>query len=398
MASLTFISSVVLALSSLLTFVSCTTIVASSPVNPVEEGGILSLHCQIRDLSDDQEVKIIRVVGGRTQRLSADKDIKSEAGDRFFLAIRQMNDGTTVYFLSIMDVAREDGGNYFCQVVREGALSVEVAAIDSVEIGIMHFPDETEPICESNRPTHIPIRAGTPMVFNCTSSKSNPPVDIRWSRTGTKTDVPKSISGTGTERLYSFIRFTPTVSDNDAIFLCQISSPYFPGKVQTCHVGPLKVLPNKNLLDVPTTKSTVSPKREIQNREPSGQVPAVEAAATNCEAMCTTLSTPIIYWVVATIAASVLSLIFLVVGMVLLIKMCNLRSSLATDSVDYACAQPIHDKIYVELETNKKHHTHDKLYMSLAKRERPLTPTMFTTGNTTLENTVSGPVQGYILQ
>ena len=392
MSALTVIFGSCLVVIMLFTTGYCTTIEVSAPVSPVEAGGILSLHCQIRDLSDDMEVKILRTVGGKTERLSADKDIKSEAGDRVFLAIRTMFDGTTVYFLSIMEVTVDDGGRYFCQVVKEEATATTILAVDSIEIGIMHFPDETEPICETNQPTTI--LSGTEMILNCSSTKSNPQVDIKWSRTGTDTTIPKSEYGVGAERVYSFIKIRPSVADDQVIFMCQISSPYFPGKVQTCHIGPIKVSRNKNEVEkIPSTQSIHSPKGSVQNT-PRSHIPAVEAVPTDCEAICSTLSTPVIYWVIATISAAILSFIFLIIGMVLLIKMCNIRTSVPMED-SYACSPPLHDKIYVELETKKPR---DKLYMALATRERPPIPSMFTTtGSSTLDNSTDNPTQTYIL-
>ena len=392
MSALTFIFGTCLAVFMLLTTGYCTTIQASAPVSPVEAGGILSLHCQIRDLSDDMEVKILRTVGGKTERLSADKDIKSEAGDRVFLAIRTMFDGTTVYFLSIMGVTVDDGGSYFCQVVKEEVTATTIVAVDSIEIGIMHFPDETEPICETNQPTTI--LSGTEMILNCSSTKSNPSVNIKWSRTGTDTTIPKSEHGIGVERVYSFIKIRPSVADDQVIFMCQISSPYFPNKVQTCHIGPIKVNHNKNIVEIPSTQSIHSPTGPVQ-KTPRSQIPVVEAVPTDCEAVCTTLSTPVVYWVIATISAGILSFIFLIIGMVLLIKMCNIHSSAPMED-SYACSPPLHDKIYVELETKKPR---DKLYMALATRERPPIPSMFTTtGSSTLDNSTDSPTQTYILQ
>ena len=388
-----------------------TTVIASAPVNPVEEGGILSLHCQVRDLQDDEEVKIVRTVGGRTERLSADKDIKSEAGDRFFLAVRQMFDGTAVYFMSIMSVTREDDGSYFCKVVREGETSSVVAAVDSIQIGVMHFPDETDPLCVSSHPTSV--LAGTEVTLNCSSALTKPPVSLRWSRTGTDVSLPKPRTGTTEyDRLYSVIKFRPTVADTDSIFLCQISSPMFPGRIQTCHVGPIKVLPNSNAIDIPTTKSSDSsgkgspPKMPSDHRITSKNTPphgdTGGDTTMECESICSTVNTPVMYWVVATIVAGALSIIFLIVGVVLMFKTCNVEHTASMEH-DYAGYSPQqHDKIYVELETKR-----DQMYMALANKhhgnKQPnidmTNATLFTRANTTLDNTANRlPDQSYILQ
>lgn len=365
---------------------SCTTVDATSPVNPVEAGGILSLHCQIRDLSKDNEVKILRTVAGKTERLTAEKDINSEAGDRVFLAIRTMHDGTTVYFLSIMGVTVDDAGSYSCQVVNEGVTATEVVAVQSVEIGIIHFPDETEPLCESNHPTTV--LAGTELILNCSSTKSNPLVNIKWTRTGTDATLPSLQDGVGAERIYKFMKFRPSMEDNKSIFMCQISSPYFPDKIQTCHIGPLEIIPNNGAVDMPSTQSI----QATDKKTPKVFIPKTDSS-TDCETVCTPLTSPVVYWVIATIAAGTLSVIFMIIGMVLFIKMCNLRSSLPMEDM-YTCSPPLHDKIYVELETNKPR---DKLYMALDTRERPVAPTMFTApGRSTLDKTMDQS-QTYIL-
>ena len=75
-------------------------IVATSPVNPVKEQGLLTIHCQVRNLDDNHQVTITRRVGDRIQQISVDEDVLGNAVDeRVFLAVRQLLDGSTVYFL-----------------------------------------------------------------------------------------------------------------------------------------------------------------------------------------------------------------------------------------------------------------------------------------------------------
>ena len=66
-----------------------TSVIATSPVNPVQEGGILSVHCQVIGLQDDHGAALFRQVkGGKTERLSLNEDVLSTADDDVFIAWR----------------------------------------------------------------------------------------------------------------------------------------------------------------------------------------------------------------------------------------------------------------------------------------------------------------------
>ena len=109
-----------------------TTVTSSAPVNPVEADGIFSLRCEVLKMKQNQEMAIFRTINGQTERLSLDDEVLDNAGDRVYLAVRQMNDGSTVYLLSIMKVTRSDEGLYLCKIFDVN--SQQLVSQDSLEL------------------------------------------------------------------------------------------------------------------------------------------------------------------------------------------------------------------------------------------------------------------------
>ena len=93
-----------------------TSIIATAPLKEVEEGAILSVHCQVTELEEGHEVTLYRIRDGQSVQRVSVGDILTQDEDRLFLATRQLGDGSTVYFLSVMEVTRSDQGTYRCQV------------------------------------------------------------------------------------------------------------------------------------------------------------------------------------------------------------------------------------------------------------------------------------------
>ena len=91
----------------------------TAPINPVREDAMISIHCQIWNKVEGQEVTMSRKLKGaaRSQRLSWDEKVQNDDDDRIFLAERRLTDGSVVYFLSIIEVTQSDEGTYFCKIV-----------------------------------------------------------------------------------------------------------------------------------------------------------------------------------------------------------------------------------------------------------------------------------------
>lgn len=398
----TFISLIALVADTIAT--SETRVVTSAPVQPVKEGGILSLHCQISNLAANHYVTISRQLDDELdpEILSWGDDILGSIGDSFFLAVRQLNDGSIIYFLSIIGVTIRDQGRYSCKVMPSTQDSV--VAIDHTDIKVMYFPRDPNPLCTPKQ--SLTVYAGTPLTLNCTSQSANPAVTMDWSRTGSGS-VPKSMTVQRDGLSYTELRLRASLSDNEAVFLCQITSVAFPGKVKTCHVGPIVVLPNPNDLpddDGDDKEGTPGGDNTDENRQPIFYPPfpvadpfpttAVDLFTdkttgdhqnpiADCRDVCSSFSSPKFFWIVATVVACALAFLFFLMGGTLLWKYRQANAQQHTYYATNAKAfaphphhqHPTREYIYTELESKRgtvvtpSENLGSCVYMSLERRE-----------------------------
>ena len=367
-----------------------TRVTVTSPVSPVRERGILSVHCHVVDLTDDHEVTISHRADGKTSRLTWGEGVVTNAEDRVFLAIRQLTDGTVVYFLSITDVVRRDGGEYSCKVFNSEDMK-ELGA-DSVDIPIQYFPEEPFPLCT---PTEaIVVYSGSSLTLNCTSESGHPHVDMEWIRTGTDSSSLSSSSRRVIQDgvAYTELHLTPTYADNEAVFLCQVSSAMFPDRLETCHVGPIIVIPSDedhkpsppfgDITDnavLPTRKSTNHANdinQDWNTREVSssggGGASGGSYGGTDCRQLCNltsdTYNQQTFTWIVATCVAGLSAIVFCLVGIVISIKLYRLPTQSPPDSPDDVGFHP-RECIYEDVESRRS--ADSKVYMALKTSGQP---------------------------
>ena len=352
------------------------TVTTTSPVNPVKEDGILSIHCQVRGLETGQSISLSRQLKGTSQptRISWDYDIVlTVVEERLFLAYRQLEDGTLVYFLSILHPNLKDEGVYSCTAI---SATLEVIAADSVEVSIEHFPNEPYPLCGS-KTGGLQVELGDVMPMYCLSQVGNPQITMRWRRTGKSGHIPTAVSSqnviNGTAR--SVLRYEPTVQDNGAVFLCEITSRAFPSEIRTCHVGPLVVTKNGRVVKEPhprpTSTNVVSVKNRVPNSPPGG-VPTVKHPSTfgdGCHEACSPFDGPILYWVIATLFAGMIALTLLIVIIFFAIKLhrrttCLEEGRAATNS-RFVTPIPRDDDAYEKLEYRRVNN--NRTYMELQR-------------------------------
>lgn len=350
----------------------CTKVSVTAPVNPVQVGRILSIHCEIRDLDGSHKVKLTREVGGKEEEvISVDKNLIIEdpaTNERTFIAERHLVNGAVVFFLSIIDVAKEDEGEYLCKVVPsnlEGTI-----ARHSVRVNLNYFPDESNPSCW---PQEVPeLIEGIPFTFNCSSAKGNPTVDISWSRGGVdiqSNPVQESSDGSS---VYSALRFIPNLNDKGAILKCTIKSSTFPEEEpRYCHIGPLTIKANPNAPKHPQNKpaNTIKPPDTkhtdivIDDNVGGGKDTKTSTRpSAKCKEACSALSSPVFYWVMATVVAGLIAIVFLITGIILYIRYCRIVAQ-GKERRFTACRQSP-DDVYEKLEYRKGDKT---LYMSLDK-------------------------------
>ncbi len=353
-----------------------TTVEVTGPVNPVKTGGILSVHCRVFNMEDGYEVTISRQLRGQTKnrRISWNHDVLSSVEERVFLAVRQLDDASFVYFLSIIDVTKRDEGVYSCKVISTEDTIREVD-VDSVNIAISFFPDEIYPLCD--QPQEMTFYQGSEVTFNCSSNAGNPLVSLTWIRTGSGS-IPEANQVTHDGLTYSVLKLRPTVKDTESMYICQISSEAFPEIVKSCHVGPIFVLQrasDKNQnggggggvtpppFTVPNIRSP-KPKSPIKQDTPR----LGESLSSRCDEMCSVLNSPALYWILATSVASFSAFIFFIIGLTLLVKVCRLTGSQKMRPI-YTCAT---EDIYVDLDGRVDE---NRVYMTLEKPSKTVVVT-----------------------
>ena len=326
------------------------------PVNPVKTGGILSLHCRIWNLESNHQVQIYRKLTGKhSEMVSVDEYVLQNIEDRVFLASRQLEDGSSVYFLSVTDITKSDQGTYSCKVVGSNEEDDTITLGRSlVNIDVHFFPTDSYPVCSPNE--GLTLTEGELTTLNCSSEIANPIPDITWIKTG-----DGEIQSGVTVRngvVYSELRIVPTLADKGKMFLCQLTSPMFPDVVQSCHVGPLEVLRNPKYVPAPVTNPP-------QVKTNALVTPSIETTLTlkrNCLKSCpSSISSPVSFWIIATAVAGVFALTFLFLGVILVIKYNRMNQGRRKQLPPHLNRE----YIYSELEHKP---AESQLYMSLEKR------------------------------
>ncbi len=350
--------------------IDATELTVTAPVNPVHIGRILSIHCHIRDIVPKQKVTISRIIDeDEEQVISVDKTLLLDEEDtdtagRTFIAERQLGDGSTVFFLSIIEVKKEDGGEYWCKV--KSSNFEEIIAKESTIVNLNYFPDDTSPTCYGDQ---IPnLVEGIPFNFNCTSERGNPTVDITWTRGDIVIKKETAMESPDGSMVYSNLYFTPQLSDEGALLLCKVTSSSFPEKSQQCHIGPLKVRANPNAPKNPTVPrlptDSLSPTfNQGDANEKTDEEDSMKSTrpSANCQEACSAFSTPVFYWVLGTIIAGIIAIVFLITGIVLYIRYCKMVAQGKERRFVYRQSP---EDVYEKLEYRKNDKT---LYMSLDK-------------------------------
>ena len=340
----------------------------TTPVNPVKEGGLLSIHCQAWGLRSDHHLTILRQIqgeqGNKIEVLSVNKGVLDGVDERVFLAERQLNDGSTVYFLSITHVTRHDEGQYVCKIEKLGITNTVIGEPATANVTVMYFPAMT-PICTYRSALEVP--SGTQVTLNCTAELSNPAVTIKWIYGATKKVIDtKQIMGNGVT--YSELNVTLTARDTN-VFLCQISSPIFPDEHESCHIGPFNVIPGPDedwpipVTDtLPPRKDNIPGKDIKPNRKPTGKT----LDKIKCSKVCSVDASKQFPWIIAFVAAVVLTILFLVIGILLYVS--YIRANKEHSVTATSLSRRRHpDDIYSELDIKPMD---TKVYMPLEFRDK----------------------------
>ncbi len=190
----------------------------STPVETVTVGGILAIRCQIWNSQDHLTVNIARVMGRRSDKITEQEEVlRSSERPNMFLSTRRFPDGSTVFFLTVVDITEADSGEYQCKVM--DFLEGRVVAEDSLNIETYTLPASMYPVCTSTPNAPITLRVHDMLNLKCTSEKGVPTVNVKW------------INAKSGLQLQSHDVYQNSVVDNEAVI--QVDE-YFHGSVFIC--------------------------------------------------------------------------------------------------------------------------------------------------------------------
>ena len=346
----------------------------TAPVNPVEESGILSILCQVWELEDGHEVAIFRRSSDASvnKRLTVGDEVANNVDDeRIFVATRTPFDGSTIYFLSIMDVLRSDAGEYSCRIsgTTESGRFNELLAVTTI-MDVTYFPDEnscsTSSVISSNGYQLLP---GKQLVIKCTSQKGNPTVRIEWNNTAIAYNIdPNDISYGETDgEVYSELTLRSPHRNVKPVFICIIKSSQFPGKTKTCHVGPIDMIADPKATPPvnanfphpgsPTESSVVAFPKPPRNGADLGQ-------SHTCTEQCSAWNESTFYWIISAVVTFIFAIVLFITCIILFVRYNRLPSYQNPKCI---MRPQQRDDIYTELDCRLND---NKLYLAIEKRDK----------------------------
>ena len=338
-----------------------TTVLASQPISPVEQGLVLAVHFLIDNFQPGHIVIISRQTSThQLQTLTWNGDILAGVHDDVFVAVRPASagDNSIEYLLTIKDVKLDEAGEYFCQVLSSPGNEV---ASDSIRIGVQYFPPQSPtcvgPVKVGGALSGVSVYAGVKLTLNCISVKGHPPVVIQWKTTGGDgmTTAPTMFKDVviqeSDDNIQAMLEWMPRLEHSGVIFTCQIQSVAFPGQVRQCVIGPLSVLPMPKDITTTTTGAGETftngtlpvmfhtPPQSVTKEQTTNQVKKCQTAAGSKKTSgfwrTITLFQVKLFWVVAVFVSLVASAILIVVDSALLSQLRRLEKAAVLQSPDY---------------------------------------------------------------
>ncbi|XP_072031295.1 uncharacterized protein [Amphiura filiformis] len=282
-----------------------TKVEVTTPVNPVTLGGILAIRCQIWGVEREHVVKIFRTLSTRTEEItSGDTYMRSSINQRVFLAIRNLSDGSVAYFITVTNITHEDQGDYACKIFSISDFNYINIAGDSIQINVVSLPNEAYPVCASFPMDPISLMENSTLKLTCSSESGVPAVDLKWRRDNHNYYHDYVASNiTDGDIIHSELTLNLDISFNGSIFYCDVTSNAFDDWIRTCQIGPVAIKSNPvRKSDIPVTQGSVF------------KVNTIQRSSINCERKCQRHNERLRFnLTLATVAASILSIIFLAI-------------------------------------------------------------------------------------
>ena len=216
---------------------------AQSPVkywisNETDFGPVINVFCR------GSESKFYRWVSA-SKTLAKDNDLIDADPARYSVSVGYTYNNECEYtygsLLMIKNVIKEDSGIYECQLddyttnnKRSGQISVQVGN---------YLPSLSYPKCHVSPSTTIYDKSDT--TFNCTVGESTSSLNLSVTL--------HYQNGSIVELGHGAVTKTVTLNDNNATFICHMTSEIFPTAYRNCSAGPITV---QEMLDTSTKDAT----------------------------------------------------------------------------------------------------------------------------------------------
>ena len=339
---------------------SIVTVEVTTPINPVTVDGILAVQCQIWNIQNGDTVVLARTFEGGSEQISSGSRIsESSAEDRVYLSIRTIPGGSTIYFLTMLNMLSTDKGGFACTVNRMIGLRSTEVGYDSIDIQVYSFPDETQLSCASN-PQNLMVGEGYMLDLTCSAYNNFPVVDLKWRLLSTYEYLPSSNSNEG-DTVIANVYVKIDLTHDGATFRCEMTSEGFPDRMRSCTIGPISVKPSKSTVNHVFSLTTRTP-REIMHfdsTKPTG----------NCQNICPSSSDTIFYLTVSTAATCLLTIVFIITTCIMCFKHHGVSSNVRQRQRHVPTPPSLaSDPVYVSLQ---RRNTNERVYMTLEDPNNP---------------------------
>ena len=331
--------------------IQATTVEVTVPMQPVTVGGVLAIQCKIWNMETDHQIRMYRVTKTHTEQLTLGlMYVESSLGQRMFLAVRNTPGGVPVYFTTIVDVSLLDQGEYFCKVYTlSGSDHIKVTE-GSTNVEVYFLPNSIYPQCQSTPAVVENMDENVQLRLKCLSAEGAPAVDLRWIDHSNEEIFSRSITQDNTVSA-EIILLTLASHHDGKIFICEMTSPGFTDFKRTCQIGPITIKPNIKLentvvmkpnLLVPPTQSTEHTSGILSN---------------DCNSKCLDDDKyTILYLSVATIGATMLTLVFLITTIIMCFKYYNASNGVTNTQrniTSYDGSEPVYVSLQRRLEPER---------------------------------------------
>ena len=328
-----------------------TTVEVTVPIHPLTVGGILAIQCHIQNMEDDYTVRMFRAINGRTEHLTTEmiyfpSSVEQQGEQRLFVSKRTMPGGILVYFMTIVNLSYDDEGEYLCRVYTLSGGDYVKVTEGSTNVEIYFLPNRIYPQCQSEPVLTENMNEGVQLKLKCISSRGSPEVALRW--VDNLNQEIFSTTKNQDDTVSSEINVRTATSRHGLIFICEMSSPGFPGFKRTCKIGPITIKEKMERKKPPIIQPVIP-------MDPVETIKGNIITTNECTKCSSENKYTILYLSMATVAASILCMVFLTTTIIWCYKYHNISSEITNPQqrrniTSYDGSEPV----YVSLQARQE--------------------------------------------